>query len=270
MKKPFTAFCSILLVLIPLINYAQTRQFFQFELKNQRYPSKSEPEILSVLDNDIAGALTFTDPKGAQKMIPKSSILLGIQFKPEESRISRFNVNSMDKVYSGYFLSNGAEVTVLALGINAQNVNDYQYRVVENDSIETIPWSKIPKLEQNYGAKKAYGFIGKFKAPGKRIFLEVRNKKDYKTRDGIVFDWRGNFKPLLKQVNLFVKVRDTLFATVLKEDEFKLGLTKSVDPKTNVPIGFKFKDGVVNVITLYFNNPENVPFDVSISRKKEG
>ncbi|MBC7568051.1 MAG: histidine kinase, partial [Pedobacter sp.] len=162
------------------------------------------------------------------------------------------------------------EATVVALGINSQNVNDYQYRVVENDSSEIIPWSNIPKLEQNYGAKKAYGFIGKFKAPGKRIFLEVRNKRNYSTRDGIVFDWRGNFTPVLKQVNLLVTVNDTLFTTVLKDDQYKLGFTKIVDPKTNVPINFKFKDGLVRAITLYFNNPENVPYDIFISHKKKG
>jgi two-component system LytT family sensor kinase len=270
MKKSFVIYWLVLLIFLPLFTWAQTSQFFEFELKNQRFPSKSEREILYAADTNISVAFTLLNLKRAEPIIPKSSILLGVKFDSNGSENSRFNVSSMDKVYSGYFVTNSTEATVVALGINAQNVNDYQYRIVENDSSEIIPWSKIPKLEQNYGAKKSYGFIGKFKDPGKRIFLEVRNKRNYSIRDGLVFDWRGNFKPLLKQVNLFVKVHDTLFSTVLKDDQYKLGLAKAIDPKTNIPVNFKFKDGLVRGIGLYFNNPDNVPYDIFVSHKKEG
>ncbi|MGY4385787.1 two-component system LytT family sensor kinase [Pedobacter sp. UYP24] len=269
MKKSLLIFWLSFQVLAPAISWAQSRQFFQFDLKSRRFPSNTDLETLSVSDTAIYQAFNFMSPKN-QDMEPKSPIMLGVKFRSAGYKGSGFKVSSMNKVYAAYFLKDSDEVTVIALGINERNINDYQYRVVENDSSEITPWSKIPKLEQKYGAKKAYGFINKFKAPGKQLFLEVRNKRNYSIRDGVIFDWRRDFKPLLKQVNLTVKLNDTLFTTVLKDDQYKLGFTKLVDSKTNVPIDFKFKGGLVKGITLYFNNHGTVPYDIFISRKTEG
>ena len=252
------------------IALAQSRQFFQFEFKDQRSPSNSELSRLSIPDTALYQIDNFMAPKDLKSMAPKTPILLGIRLQPSGSTTSRTDINSIDKVYSAYFITDNAQATVVALGINDKNVGDYQYRVVENDSIEITPWSKIPKLAKGFGAKTSYGFIGDFRAPGKQLLVEIKNIKNYDIRDGVIFDWRKDFKPVLKQVNVLLKINDTLFSTVLKDDQYKQGLTKIVDPITNIPVNFNFKDGLVRHIILYFNSHETIPYEIFVHRIVDG
>lgn len=113
------------------------------------------------------------------------------------NRISFFT-----KSYPSYILPDSVSATLLALGITPQNANDYRYRVVENDSIELVPWSPIPKFEQKYDAKTPYGFIGDFKRPGQILMIEVANRKNYNIRDGVIFHWSTNKKPIITKIGL--------------------------------------------------------------------
>lgn len=112
------------------------------------------------------------------------------------------------KSYPSYILPDSVSATLLALGITPQNANEYRYRVVENDSIELVPWSPIPKFEQKYDAKTPYGFIGDFKRPGQILMIEVVNRKNYNIRDGVVFHWSSNKKPIITKIGLYeTKIR---------------------------------------------------------------
>lgn len=115
---------------------------------------------------------------------PASPILLGKKLNPLLTDYFTTPIKSMSKSFVGYIISDGSEAIVIAVGINKDNYHEYEYRVVENDSTEVIPWSKIQRLEQKYGAKQPYGFIGTFKALGKQLLVEVKNVKEYSIREG--------------------------------------------------------------------------------------
>lgn len=152
------------------------------------------------------------------------------------------------------------------MGINKDNVNDFRYRVVENDSTELVPWSRIPGLEQKYGAKQAYGFIGKFRQPGKQLMVEVRNIQHYSIRDAVIFDWRTDFKPQLKQIGLFAHINGRTQYINVKDHGFSDG----IDPKTNVPLNFKFRNKVVEDIQLFFGDHFGVPYSITVKSEMDG
>ena len=91
-------------------------------------------------------------------------------------------------------------MVLVALGITSANISNYRYHVIKNDSIELMPWSPIPKLEKKYGAEVPYGAIGIFRSPGDMIAVEVVNTKDYSIRDGVMYDWRADYKPRLSSL----------------------------------------------------------------------
>ncbi len=77
--------------------------------------------------------------------VPKSLILLGVKLNPDRVLSTYEFVMSNSKTYSNYFIADGSEGVVIVMGINKSNIKDYRYRVVENDSAEIVPWSKIPE-----------------------------------------------------------------------------------------------------------------------------
>lgn len=135
----------------------------------------------------------------------KTTILTGVKLNASLNDFRGEPVKLFSHSYSTFLIKDGSEAEVIALGINDSNIKEYEYRVVENDSTELQPWSPIPALQQKYGAKKSYGLIGKFKSPGKQILVEIKNKKNYGIRDGVIFDWRTNYKPVAKQLVLVTK-----------------------------------------------------------------
>ncbi len=147
---------------------------------------------------------------------PRSPIFLGVKFNTDLTKVHGPDVKSYTKTFSSYNISDSTDATIIALGITSENVQDYKYHVVENDSIEIIPWSPIPRIDKNYGLKEefekrfkrnppfkpviTYANLGTYCSPGKQLLIEVVNSKDYSIRDGIILDWRINVNPVVTQI----------------------------------------------------------------------
>jgi two-component system LytT family sensor kinase len=135
---------------------------------------------------------------------PNTPIMLGVKLGLDITGYNSAQVIPYSKSYSNYRITDSSDAIVIALGITKDNVNDYRYRVVENDSVELVHWS-VPQLQQYYGAKQPYGFIGKFNDSGKRLLVEIMNVKKKSIEDGVVFDWRVNFKPVVTNIAVYTQ-----------------------------------------------------------------
>ena len=210
------------------------------------------------LDTDVSGMLDH---------IAMDPILIGVKLNPELTEYSGAEVKSIKKSYKSYIISDSSEAMAIALGITVENVNDFRYHVVENDSTEIIPWS-IPRLEQKHGAKRPYAFFGKYSAPGKQLMIEVINTKSYHLRDGVIFDWRENFRPVI-----------TLFEIEPSKDEdyFKIhdkktnkGYAHKFDPLSNHPLDLRFPVDSVVSFYLEFKSHETIPYVVKMISDSAG
>jgi two-component system, LytTR family, sensor kinase len=135
------------------------------------------------------------------KWTPKTPIILGVAYTVKKNKYpSRYTVQALSKSYTGYMLSDeNSTVEVVGMGINENNLNEYRFRVIENDSTEIMSWT-TPKLQQKSGAKRAYGYFGKFYSLGKEVTIEVVNVKNYNIRDGIVLNWRNHLRPVITNI----------------------------------------------------------------------
>lgn len=234
---------------------------FNFQYNGVFYGELNGISTVHIPDTAIYQALQWLNVKPDYKT-PNSPIMLGVKLSPNRPLNLPSPIKSLSKTYSSYFISDGSAGVVIAMGINKNNIADYLYRVVENDSTELVPWSKIPALEQKYGAKQPYGFIGRFQAPGKLILVEVRNKRNFNIRDGIIFDWRTNLKPALQQIAIFARRKGRLEYGSLKGSEF----AKKFNPRTNIPSDFKFMQGDLEHLQLFFNDHFGLPFSIALRR----
>lgn len=256
-----------------LRNPAFGNQIYFDNYSTEKTSKMRMPNTISAADTAVYQAFTMLLPDGvSERTVPKSPIMLGIKLSPKLTDFFPVNVKSISKSFSSYLISDGSEAIVIALGITKDNVNDYRYRVVENDSVELVPWSKIPALEQKYGAKQPYGLIGKFQAPGKQLFIEVVNVHNYGIRDGVVFDWRSNFKPVLIQMVVETAQTKTQMPTaynlLAKADK---GILATVfDPITKIPLNLQFATNSINSISLYFNNHETVMYSIFLLSNIKG
>lgn len=197
---------------------------------------------------------------------PKSPLILGVKLNPSLSKYFSASVQSISKHYQTFVISDSSDAELVAMGINSGNFKNYKYRVVENDSAELVPWSPIPALQQKYGAKQPYGFIGKFYAPGKRLMIEVADKRDYSIRDAAIFDWRVGFKPIIEQIQ--VSTRNSYFNLAYKD--LNKGYATRFDSKTGLPLDLKFPADSVLSIGLNFKNQETLVQKVYLIRTVNG
>ncbi|WP_143014274.1 hypothetical protein [Mucilaginibacter pineti] len=116
---------------------------------------------------------------------PKSKVMLGLKLNPILTQYLSADAGPNAK----YIINDSSNAILIALGINAANVNDYRYHVVASDGTEITTWL-IPQLQQNYGAKKAYAFLGTYKYAGKQVQVEVKNIKDESIKEGVVLEWK--------------------------------------------------------------------------------
>lgn len=166
---------------------------------------------------------------------PTSAIMLGVKLNPALTDYNSVEVLSVSKRYRAYVISDSSDATLIALGITPENVRDYRYHVVENDTKEVVPWSRIPKMAQLYGAKRPFAFLGSYNAPGKKIMIEVVNSKDYGIRDGVIFD----FAPILKPVPLRLELAIGGVLMVINGAGPGSRYATLVDPATHLPLDLK-------------------------------
>lgn len=247
----------ILSFISPLRSSAQPKQdlsfgnHFTFEYKGAYY---------GVKDTDLAMVKSF-------KLInDKHPIWLGVKLNPNLVDFFASSVKSMSKEYPSYIISDTSAAILIAYGITKANVNDYRYHVVENDSVELVPWSTIPMLQQKYGASEPYGFLGKFKAPGKQLLVEVLNTQNYDIRQGVVFDWKPNFKPFVTRMEIN-RLKDYFDLDNVKLNH---GYAKKFKEYTGVPLDFSFPADSVVSIRLYYKHHETIPYVVYLVKDVNG
>ncbi|MDB5156972.1 MAG: hypothetical protein JWR50_1679 [Mucilaginibacter sp.] len=189
-----------------------------------------------------------------------SPIALGVKLDPKTILYGMMPVQSFNKSFPAFRIKKNSVTTVIAMGINKTNVNDYRYRVVLNDSAEIVHWSKIPKLEQGYGAKLPYGFIGNFSYPKTQALVEVVNIKDYNIRSGVVFDWRTELKPFPFGV----------VATVAENFSGSPDFEVKKDPVTQRIIKINCIKGTFGSVKVFLKQHPGIAYSSGIERFENG
>jgi two-component system LytT family sensor kinase len=247
----------------------QQRSFgknFIFEvIGTERKTMVRQPYVSIISDTSLSNIFSKFGDSDFSQMAPKSPLLLGVKLNPSLQRYFSGTVYAQTKEYPVYLISDSSDATLVALGITKQNYKSFQYRIVENDSSELVKWSPIPNLEQQYGAKQPYGAIGKFNYPGKRIMVEIAHKDNYSLRDGVVFDWRVNYKPILEQI--VISTPDNYFN--LQAGHLNRGYATWSD-RDNLPKNFSFPVDSVRRILFQFKKQETLVHSVSLIRNIEG
>ncbi len=192
-----------------------------------------------------------------------NKLLLGVKLDPK-LKYYRSDELFFSNSYRTFVITNNSEAVLVAMGINKNNVNDYRYHVVVNDSIEIVPWS-IPKLAQDYGAKIPFGRIGKFKVPGKKLLIEVVNSKDYSIRDGVIFNWQTNFKPTISEIGFYKDGEYSVLA-----DTSKHRLATRFDAVTGIPLDLKFRLDEIATLPISFAYHAPVPYGIYLVKKLPG
>lgn len=206
-----------------------------------------------------------------EEITPVSPIILGVKLNAKLCDFYGAEITVLSKTYKSYLISDTSSAILVALGITKDNVKHYRYRVIENDTIERIPWSAI-SLAQDYGAKQPYGFIGKFNAPGKQLFVEIQNIKDFKINEGAVLDWRTDYKPVVTEITVDLTDNGTERIDYFNVNFLKMnkGYASRFDKNTGMPLDFKFPvDSVLN-LRLSLKNHLTVPYSVYITRNVAG
>jgi len=242
---------------------------FIFEvIGTERKTMVKQPFVFTVSDTSLYRTfLKFKNNNNDDfsQLTPKSPLLLGIKLNPNLQKYFSTSVYSQTKEYPVYLISDSSDAILISMGITKNNYKSYQYRIVENDSLELVKWSPIPNLEQKYGARQPYGAIGKFNYPGKRIMVEVANKDNYSLRDGVVFDWRISYKPILEQI--VISTRNNYFN--LKAGHLNKGYA-NWSIRNNLPQNFNFPLDSVKRILFQFKKQETLAHSARLIRNFEG
>ncbi|WP_315814797.1 hypothetical protein [Paraflavitalea speifideaquila] len=231
------------------------------QVKEPVYTLISDTALYSIFDKLQAG------PKeGVVNNTPKSPLLLGIKLNPQLTRYNANIVHSISKTYTSYRIADSSAAILIAMGITATNKAQYQYHVVMNDSVELVPWSPVTKLEQHYGARQPYAALGTFQSPGNMIMVEVANRKDYSIRDGVIFDWRTNLKPVLEHITIDMRRDYFNLAYLARNRQY----ATRFDAQTGVPLDFTFPQDSIERLIIQFEKRPTVAYAAYLLRDRAG
>ena len=224
-------------------------------------------ETFSIADTAVYGLLDYLKNdsgqfEGSFDKKPKSPIMLGVKLNPALTDYNSVEVISLSKRYQSYIIPDSSDAILIALGITPENVKDYRYHVVEDDKKQIVPWSRIPKMEQLYGAKRPFAFLGSYNSPGKRIMIEVLNSKDYGIRDGVIFDFATTFKPVPTQLTLVVGTHFSGITSIRPGSRY----VTSFDPTTRLPLDLKIPSDSPSSITMEVEPHETRPYQSYLIR----
>jgi two-component system, LytTR family, sensor kinase len=273
--KPFCRRGIISIIFILAVNqlsFAQVpfgdRFVFDYTQMDQRFMVKQTGK-LRVSDTALNLAFRTFSPSvesNTNPIKPKSPIILGVKLNSSLKYFYGADAVSISKNYPCYMINDSSDAILIGIGISPENVSDYKYHVVENDSTEIIPWSPIPSMEQNYGALRPYAFFGKFNAPGKQLIIEIVNSNDYNIRDGVVFDWRLNFKPIVNQI---IARTSTEYFNI-NYRKMNKGYATKFDTLSGIPLNLKFPLGSIESFGLYFENHQTIPYTILLKKEING
>lgn len=202
--------------------------------------------------------------KDSKNIIPKSPILLGIKLSPNLKNFFSAEVPNFSKTYFSYLIPDSSDATVIAMGINGNNISDYKYRLVLNDSVEIKKWSPIEGLGMKYGAKAPYGNIGTFNYPGKKLLVEVAHKDSIGIRDGYIIDWSKKINPKIEQI--IVRGASQYGYYGLNLDSLKNLKQKNISIRNNNLFEWTFVKDSVDEFDLYFDQHETRPYSIYLVR----
>jgi len=263
MKKRVLVVLAVLLGGIGILNTAAAQQqWLEAPVgDNVFFDFNGEQSMVPFYNLGLAERFADFGKKGHhEELWAKSAILLGVRLNPQLRYFRGEQIKSVSKYYPSYVIADGSPAELIALGINKDNANDYRYRVVMNDSLVVVPWSPIPKLAFDNGARRPYGFIGKFCQPGKQLLIEVENTKNYNLRDGVFFDWRTDFTPVVNSMTVLDKKtyqRIELFDAKTNKD-----YATTYDPKSGVPANLKIQPDSIVALVIGFKHHETSAYYV--------
>jgi two-component system LytT family sensor kinase len=239
----------------------QFGKYFYFDAMPDRHTVLYNHTITGIYIPDSAVSLIFERQITQEDRKLSSPIALGIKLPPTASFYAMAPVKSFSKSFPAFRVKDKFTATVIAMGINKNNIDDYRYRVVLNDSAEVVPWSQLPKLEQKYGAEQAYGFVGEFNYPGKQALVEVVSIKSYQLRSGVMFDWRKNIS---------AEVFALTGSAPKNNPNASIDFTGSRDQKTQLINKIECVQGTTGTISLYLKPHPGVAYASLITRVENG
>lgn len=197
---------------------------------------------------------------------PKSPILLAAKLDPKTINYFGGQVPSFTKEFTSYMIADSTEAQLFAVGIDSSNYRDYRYRVIRDDSVILVNWS-IPMLEKNYNATRPYGFLGKFRALGGFVTIEVFNIKNYGIRDGVIFDWRTDYTPRITQITAGLRSGGAVNLTPAGSNA---AYVTGFDPQTSLPKGLHFRVDSIESFLFQFGWHQTKVYGIRLLRTIDG
>ncbi len=153
--------------------------------------------------------------------------------------------------------------------ITPQNARNYLYHVVENDSIELVPWTKPSVFRSNKFT--SYAYFGKFNARGKVIRFELYEVNHYKNRTIHVFN-SGYLPP--PQLNDLVLYRNNKYLFQPDKQEYIPNSKHTIfllnDIRQKRPIRFKWSDDINHIAIEMKSTIQNDMYHVYLKRTVDG
>lgn len=139
----------------------------------------------------------------------KNILGIGLVSHNDKGILAQTNVRNFSKTYTSFHLADSEKVDIISMGVTPENRNLFEYRIVENEQLETVKWQTIETFEQKHGALKPYAIIGSFHAPGKKLLIEIRRKDNIGFCDGLVVSWKKPVKPQILWGSVTVQKTDS-------------------------------------------------------------
>jgi two-component system LytT family sensor kinase len=220
-----------------------------------------QPSSFLVADNVVNGIFTFR--KGLTSLEPKSTLLLGVWMSKDSAADPIITqVKSISRIYNSYRVTASSDAEVISVGINPQNVKEYRYHVVEDDSVEIVPWSPVP-LSKHFGASKPFGFLGRFHRPGHILLFEVANIHQYSLRDGVLLDWTHHLQPRLTNLEAATASKWYPLNPSSNSHEF----VTRFEPLSGVPLDVRFPQDSIEFLEVSLAHHETQPYEITFSKQ---
>ncbi|WP_276482522.1 sensor histidine kinase [Paraflavitalea pollutisoli] len=184
-----------------------------------------------------------------------------------------FPVRALSKTYTSYNVFDASGVSVIALGIHPGNANEYEYRLVLNDSVVAKDWSPFTKFKKVPATGYEYADMGRLCWPGQYVLIETRNRQSRLDAGSVVVNWPA--KPVLAVSGTRVFFQEDnergmngyLEATLLHQKN-----ATHKDPNTGVLQGLRLPGDKVYVSMIFDlkNVSPTFPYRAVLYRERRG
>jgi len=201
----------------------------------------------------------FADKKDSWGVVSRSDngfdIFSKEHFVDSSHRPKNTGVGSFFGDATLFKLNSVKSIELAAPNINSQNAHNYLYRIVINDSVELVHWTKPDVFRSN--KYTSYAYLGKYDCLGKIIKFEIYDINNYRHKTTILINGGYMRAPDIKLVSLNYNNK-YLF---LPEKQEYIPNSKQVyfqDHSWNKsPIRFRWSDSVNHIAVTMKNTVEN-------------